>query len=46
MSKEQLLAMKRQMLAVGNFKEVERINKILKFQTFDEETETEELKAL
>jgi hypothetical protein len=32
MTREQLVEMKRQMISVGNFKEVERINKILSFQ--------------
>lgn len=31
-SLEQLMAMKREMLGMGNFKEVERINKIIKFR--------------
>ncbi len=32
MTLEQLKAMKREMLSMGNFREVERINKIIKFQ--------------
>lgn len=32
MTKEQLVEMKRQMITLGNFKEVERINKIISFQ--------------